>query len=66
MLVEYAEAHPEILSSSCLRLALLSGDWIPLALPDRLRRLVPEVEIVSLGGATEASIWSILYPITCG
>ena len=43
-----------MLSGSCLRLALLSGDWIPIALPDRLRSLVPEVEIVSLGGATEA------------
>ena len=64
MLVEYTEAHAEALSSSCLRLALLSGDWIPVSLPDRLRRHIPEVEIISLGGATEASIWSILYPIT--
>jgi amino acid adenylation domain-containing protein len=46
-----------------LRLALLSGDWIPVTLPDRLRAVKRDVEIVSLGGATEASIWSILYPI---
>ena len=47
-----------------LRLVMMSGDWIPVTLPGRLRRLAPgEVEIVSLGGATEASIWSILYPI---
>jgi amino acid adenylation domain-containing protein len=46
-----------------LRLSLLSGDWIPSRLPDRLRALVPSVELVSLGGATEASIWSILHPI---
>jgi acyl-CoA synthetase (AMP-forming)/AMP-acid ligase II/acyl carrier protein len=44
-------------------LVLLSGDWIPVTLPDRLRKLIPTVEIISLGGATEASIWSILYPI---
>ncbi|GHE98639.1 amino acid adenylation domain-containing protein [Streptomyces fumanus] len=41
-----------------LRLVLLSGDWIPLGLPDRVRRAAPEAEVVALGGATEASIWS--------
>ncbi|MCZ4101614.1 amino acid adenylation domain-containing protein [Streptomyces sp. H39-C1] len=46
-----------------LRLALLSGDWIAVSLPDRVRDLVPGLEVVSLGGATEASIWSIAYPI---
>ncbi len=64
MFVEYVEAQPEVLKNTCLRLVLLSGDWIPVSLPDRLRKLIPEVDIVSLGGATEASIWSILYPIT--
>ncbi|HEY4035382.1 MAG TPA: amino acid adenylation domain-containing protein, partial [Ktedonobacteraceae bacterium] len=63
MLVEYTEARPQALNHSCLRLALLSGDWIPVSLPDRFRKLIPTVEIISLGGATEASIWSILYPI---
>jgi pyochelin synthetase len=63
MLIEYLEAHPQTLSHSCLRLALLSGDWIPVSLPDHLRKFIPPVEIISLGGATEASIWSILYPI---
>jgi amino acid adenylation domain-containing protein len=48
---------------SPLRLALLSGDWIPLDLPDRARALAPQTQVVSLGGATEASIWSIWYPI---
>ncbi|MEV7611392.1 amino acid adenylation domain-containing protein [Streptomyces sp. NPDC089799] len=46
-----------------LRLALLSGDWIPVTLPDRIRAHVPGLRLVSLGGATEASIWSIHYPI---
>ncbi|MGH8018551.1 MAG: amino acid adenylation domain-containing protein [Opitutaceae bacterium] len=48
---------------SRLRLALMSGDWIPLSLPEQVRRMMPRGEIVSLGGATEASIWSILHPI---
>jgi pyochelin synthetase len=46
-----------------LRLALLSGDWIPVRLPDQIRERVPRLEICSLGGATEASIWSIAFPI---
>ncbi|WP_273826188.1 non-ribosomal peptide synthetase [Pseudomonas asplenii] len=48
---------------TCLRLAMLSGDWIALNLPDRARALQPAIEVISLGGATEASIWSICYPI---
>ncbi|MCE7009273.1 amino acid adenylation domain-containing protein [Kibdelosporangium philippinense] len=42
-----------------LRLVMLSGDWIPIDLPERLRAVAPDVLLVSLGGATEASIWSI-------
>ncbi|MEO0374918.1 MAG: amino acid adenylation domain-containing protein, partial [Cyanobacteria bacterium P01_A01_bin.17] len=53
--------EPEALES--LRLILMSGDWIPLALPEKIRAVCPESQIISLGGATEASIWSILYPI---
>ncbi|WP_196223272.1 non-ribosomal peptide synthetase, partial [Roseibium sp. RKSG952] len=48
---------------SSLRLALLSGDWIPLPVPGRIRSAAPHCQIVSLGGATEAAIWSIYYPI---
>jgi amino acid adenylation domain-containing protein len=46
-----------------LRLVMMSGDWIPLNLPDQIRSLWKHTQIVSLGGATEASIWSILFPI---
>ncbi|HEX6968360.1 MAG TPA: non-ribosomal peptide synthetase, partial [Micromonosporaceae bacterium] len=46
-----------------LRLALVGGDWIPLALPDRLRALAPGLRFVSLGGATEASIHSTIYEV---
>jgi amino acid adenylation domain-containing protein len=51
-------------SSAPLRLALLSGDWIPLSLPQQIRDRFPTIQVVSLGGATEAAIWSIFYPIT--
>ena len=46
-----------------LRLVMLSGDKIPLDLPAAIRRVAPNAEIFSLGGATEASIWSIFYPV---
>jgi amino acid adenylation domain-containing protein len=62
MLVEYLSDKPQEAPSS-LRLALLSGDWLPLSLPGQMQKLWPNVQLVSLGGATEASIWSICYPI---
>ncbi len=46
-----------------LRLILLSGDWIPLKLVPELKSNFPNAQLISLGGATEASIWSIIYPI---
>lgn len=40
----------------------LSGDWIPVNLPDKIRNHFVNARVTSLGGATEASIWSIYYP----
>ncbi|MFE7569224.1 amino acid adenylation domain-containing protein [Streptomyces sp. NPDC057539] len=48
---------------SSVRLVLLSGDWIPVTLPAAVRAGHPRAEVVSLGGATEASIWSVHHPI---
>lgn len=60
MLAAYLHAEQKI-SLPTLRLALLSGDWIPLTLPDRLIKRLPAVAVISLGGATEAAIWSIYH-----
>lgn len=46
-----------------VRLIMMSGDWIPIELPEKLFKNFPKTKIFSMGGATEASIWSILYPI---
>ncbi|MFC9624292.1 amino acid adenylation domain-containing protein [Streptomyces sp. NPDC056930] len=46
-----------------IRVALWSGDWIPVGLPDRWREWSPGCRLISLGGATEAAIWSIYYEI---
>lgn len=48
---------------SSLRLVMLSGDWISVSLPERIRSIAPGVQIVALGGATEASIWSNAFSI---
>ncbi|MCP4662458.1 MAG: amino acid adenylation domain-containing protein, partial [bacterium] len=62
MLVAYVEKRPDVRPRS-LRLVLMSGDWIAVTLPERIKAVSDGVEVISLGGATEASIWSILYPI---
>ncbi|MFI9362715.1 amino acid adenylation domain-containing protein [Kitasatospora sp. NPDC053057] len=63
MLATYLATEPALELPS-LRLALLSGDWIPLTLPDEITARVPGLKVVGLGGATEAAIWSIHHPCT--
>ena len=62
MLVEYCREIGSKLPAS-LRVVMLSGDWIPTWLPTAIHQDLPHAKIYSLGGATEASIWSIYYPI---
>ena len=54
---------PEAAPASDLRLVFLSGDWIPVPLPDQLRTVFEGAEVVSLGGATEATVWSNVFRI---
>jgi amino acid adenylation domain-containing protein len=54
---------PEGGGGETLRLLFLSGDWIPVTLPDRVRRVFPRGRVVALGGATEATIWSNYFPV---
>jgi amino acid adenylation domain-containing protein len=62
MLLDHVEGRNNG-SLRSLRLALLSGDWVPVGLADRLKAQVDGARVISMGGATEASIWSIEYPI---
>lgn len=62
VLVDYLEVSGQM-GDNAIRLALLSGDWVPVSLPDRARALFKNLKLVSLGGATEASIWSVYYLI---
>lgn len=63
LLVEYISGMPAAPSCKSLRLILMSGDWIPVNLPEQIRSTIGNSQMISMGGATEASIWSIIYPI---
>ncbi|HEY9873910.1 MAG TPA: amino acid adenylation domain-containing protein, partial [Candidatus Obscuribacterales bacterium] len=70
MLLDYAvgrfstgdATRSQILPAS-LRWAFLGGDWIPITLPNRLKDLVSEAQVVSVGGPTETTLWNIWYPV---
>ena len=59
----FIENMPKGFRSQTLKNVLLSGDWIPVELPSKIRRMAENSRVISLGGATEGSIWSIYYPI---
>ncbi|HTE40537.1 MAG TPA: amino acid adenylation domain-containing protein, partial [Steroidobacteraceae bacterium] len=63
LVVEQCEALGSKALAS-LKVAMLSGDWVPVDLPERITQLAQQCRVVSLGGATEASIWSIFHPVT--
>ena len=56
MLITMAEGRKKELG---IRLAFMSGDWIPIDLPGRFYKISGETSlVVAMGGATEGSIWS--------
>ena len=61
MLTGYLAAEQVVLSD--VRYVLMSGDWIPVSLPRLIARHAPQASQLSLGGATEAAIWSNYWPI---
>ena len=64
LLVCFAEHSKRRLPRS-LRLVWMSGDFIALGLSKRIRDLSDNenLQIISMGGATEAAIWSNMYEI---
>ncbi len=46
-----------------LKTVFMSGDWIPVDLPERMKAFFPEADVISLGGATEATVWSNYFPV---
>jgi amino acid adenylation domain-containing protein len=46
-----------------MRLFFLSGDWIPLTLPGAITNWFTNAHVISLGGATETTVWANYFPI---
>lgn len=68
MLVEHASGGDDNCTGlqDSLRLIVLSGDWIPLNLPERIFNLFNDkqsVDLIAMGGATECSIWSNYFKV---
>ena len=63
MLQQLVPFFPAESASAPLRLVMLSGDWIPITLPSTMRTAFARCRVVSLGGATEAAIWSNWFPV---
>ena len=62
LLLDYIDfAH--ITHAPRLRLILLSGDKITVQLVRNIQRVFAKAQVISLGGATEASIWSVIHQI---
>ncbi|CAA2105841.1 Phenyloxazoline synthase MbtB [Methylobacterium bullatum] len=59
LLVDHLKDRDALHSLADLRVVMTSGDWLPLPLAETVSRLPGERVFVSLGGATEAAIWSI-------
>ncbi|AOT10639.1 non-ribosomal peptide synthetase [Pseudoalteromonas luteoviolacea] len=64
MIVDYIDLTQMDFSNNSLRLAFLSGDWIPTTLPQQAKSHFDRLQVISLGGATEGTVWSNFYPIT--
>lgn len=62
MMVEALEPRRDLWPAS-LRCVVMSGDWIPVSLPDRIRAFDPAIALHGQGGATETSINAVVYPI---
>ncbi|GLF92744.1 non-ribosomal peptide synthetase [Streptomyces yaizuensis] len=59
----FVDSAPDPARFPSVRLVMMSGDWIPVDLPGRIRARCPRAGIHSYGGATEAAIWSVSHPV---
>ena len=67
MLMSYMEVKKkQTVELPNIRLVMMSGDWIPVHLPAQISKYCSHqgLSLMSLGGATEGSIWSIVHEIT--
>jgi amino acid adenylation domain-containing protein len=62
-LVRELEVHNTDYLQETLKVVFMSGDWIPVNLPERIKKYFPNTKVISLGGATEGTVWSNFYPV---
>ncbi|MFB9844545.1 non-ribosomal peptide synthetase [Mucilaginibacter ginsenosidivorans] len=62
-LVRELESRDQDYIQETLRVVFMSGDWIPVNLPDRIKKYFPKTKVISLGGATEGTVWSNFFPV---
>lgn len=55
---------PDVVKKLNLRLIFFSGDWVPINLASQILEYFPNTQLVSLGGATEATVWSNYFNVT--
>lgn len=58
--VEYLKSNSEPIPMY-LKQIWLSGDWIKMSLWNQIQEVFHDVKVISMGGATEAAIWSIYH-----
>ena len=62
-LVKELRSAKEKFVQESLRLVFLSGDWIPIQLPQEIKTNFPNAKVISLGGATEGTVWSNYFEV---
>ncbi len=63
VLVPLLKEYPRPVRNTRLRMVFLSGDWIPVTMPDDIRQVFPSTRVMALGGATEATVWSNYFDV---
>jgi amino acid adenylation domain-containing protein len=63
-LIKNVETERLDYQATSLKTIFLSGDWIPKDLPERTKNIFPKAQFVSLGGATEGTVWSNFYIVS--
>ena len=62
-LIRELESRDHDYIQETLKVVFMSGDWIPVNLPDRIKKYFPKTQVISLGGATEGTVWSNYFPV---
>jgi len=62
-LIRELESRDQDFIQETLKVVFMSGDWIPVNLPDRIKKYFPKTQVISLGGATEGTVWSNYFPV---